>query len=236
MHNSQNANGWEHGYPFEINDITAYHIAGHAVAICIGNKRKQLPAVHFQINIKPQIEDGQQADGFTRMKGKCTAKIEGGRLIQSLPLSFAEATQGLPSSHQEEYLCAFEADVINLLAGSLAEAKFVVARDGEVFTPNIVNLAALKFYSGTSDLAVINEYMDCFMLHKAARNQKLTDLFLAAFGFVNKPSNWQAVSALAEFIQAEPKDIVHCEDVMAFLDTRFVEAAGSYLALMPSSI
>jgi hypothetical protein len=236
MNNSQTANVSEHGSPFEINNITAYHLAGHAVAICIGNKRKQLPAVHFQIIKKPQNQEKQQANGFARMQGKCSAKIEGGRLIQSLPMSYAEATQGLPSSHQKESLSAFEADIINLLAGWLAEAKFVAAHDGEVFTPNIVNLAALKFYTGTSDLEIINEYMDCFMLCEAARGQKLADLFFAAFGFVNKPSNWQAISALAEFIQNEPKDIIHCEDVITFLDTHFVDETGSYLALMPSCI
>ncbi len=236
MHNSQTANGSQNAALIQIDKRTAYHLAGHSAAIYLGNKHKQLPAVHFQINIKPQVEDGQQADRFTRMQGKCTANIEGGRLIQSLPMSFAEATQGLPSSQQEESLCAFEADVINLLAGSLAEAKFVAAHDGEVFTPNIVNLAALKFYGGSSDLEVINEYMECFMLHKAKRDQKLSELFLAAFGFVNKPSNWQAISGLAEFIQGEPQDIIHCEDVISFLDTRFVEGTGNYSALMPSCI
>lgn len=234
MKNSQTVHVPEHGTLIEIDKRTAYHLAGHASAIYLRNQYKQLPAVHFQVIIKPKNEDKQQADGITRMQGKCTAKIEGGRLIQSLPMSFAETTQGLPSSHQEESLCAFEADVINLLAGSLAEAKFVAAHDGEIFTPNIVNFAALKFYSDTSDLEVINEYMDCFMLQKAACNQNLTDLFFAAYGFVNKPSNWQAISALAEFIQDEPKDIIHCEEVIAFLDTRFVDETGSYSTLMSS--
>lgn len=235
MNNSQTATGSESGFPFEINNVTAYHLAGQAAAICIGNKQKRLPAVHFQITKEPQNQHLRQANEFAGLQGKYTAKIEGGRLIQSLPLSFAEATQDLSSSQKKESLSAFEADVINLLAGSLAEAKFVAANDGELFTPNIVNLAALKFYSGAADLEVINEYMDCFLLQIAdARDQKLTELFFAAFGFVNKPSNWQAISALAEFIQHEPKEILHCEDIVTYLDTRFDN--GSYVALMPSYI
>jgi hypothetical protein len=233
MHDSQTANGSQHAHLIEIDKKTAYHLAGHAAAIYLGNKHKQLPDVHFQIIIKPKDEDGQQADRFERMQGKCTAKIEGGRLIQSLPISYAEYTQGLSSSQQEEYLRAFEADIMNLLAGPLAEAKFVASRDGEVFNPNIVNLSALQFYGGNSNLKIINEYMESFMLDKAAIDQKLIEMFLATFGFVNRPSNWQAISALAECIQDEPKEIIHCEDVITFFDNRFVEENRNYSTLLP---
>lgn len=197
----------------------AYHQAGHVAAVYLGNKQKQLPAVHFQIIIKPQEWDGQQSDRFTRKHGKYTAKVEGGRLIQSLPMSFSEATQYFSWPEQEECLCAFEADVINLLAGSLAEAKYVASRDNEVFNPNLVYLGALKFYGGNSDLEVITEYLECFMLHEAERDRKLAELFLAAYNFVNKRSNWRAISALADFIRDEPKDIIQCEEVISLLES-----------------
>ncbi len=203
----------------EIDKRIAYHQAGHAAAIYLGNKQKQLPAVHFQIIIKPQEWDGQQSDRFTRKHGKYTAKVEGGRLIQSLPMSFSEATQYFSWPEQEECLCAFEADVINLLAGSLAEAKYVASRDNEVFNPNLVYLGALKFYGGNSDLEVITEYLECFMLHEAERDRKLAELFLAAYNFVNKRSNWRAISALADFIRDEPKDIIQCEEVISLLES-----------------
>lgn len=206
-----------------IDKRTAFHQAGHAAAIYLGNKQKQLPAVHFQIIIKPQEWEGQQPGRFMRNHGKYTAKVEGGRLIQSLPLSFAEATQYFSWPEQEECLCAFEADVINLLAGSLAEAKYVALRDNEVFNPNLVYLGALKFYGGSSDLEVINEYLECFMLHRAARDRKLAELFLAAYNFVNRRSNWRAITALAEFIldtpKVEPKDTIHCEEVISLLES-----------------
>ncbi|MEQ1545281.1 hypothetical protein [Methyloglobulus sp.] len=202
----------------EIDKRAAYHQAGHAAAIYLGNKQKQLPAVHFQIVIKPQ----PQSDRFTHNHGKYTAKVEGGRLIQSLPMSFAEATQYFSWPEQEECLCAFEADVINLLAGALAEAKYVASRDNEVFNPNLVYLGALKFYGGSSDLEVIAEYLECFMLHKAERDRKLAELFLAAFSFVNKQSNWFSINALAEFIlaahKAQSKDIIQCEEVISLLE------------------
>jgi hypothetical protein len=206
----------------EIDKRVAYHQAGHAAAIYLGNKQKQLPAVHFQIIIKPLEWEGQVTSRFACKHGKYIAKVEGGRLIQSLPMSFAEATQYFSWPEQEECLCAFEADVINLLAGSLAEAKFVAARDNEVFNPNLVYLGALKFYGGGSDLEVITEYLECFMLHKTERDRKLAELFLAAFSFVNKRSNWNAITALAEFIldmpKLDPKDIIQCEEVISLLE------------------
>lgn len=215
----------------------AYHQAGHAVAIYLGNKQKQLPAVHFQIVIKTQEpDDGQQSDRFMRRPGKYTATVEGGRLIQSLPLSLAEDTLYFSRAQTEECLCAFEADVINLLAGSLAEAKYIASRDGEVFTANLINLNALHFYGGSSDIEVISEYLDCFIPDKAERDRKHPELFSAAFSFVNKSSNWRAISALADYIRDEPKGIIHCEDVFSFLDSNHkspkfmdrIEWIGSY--------
>jgi hypothetical protein len=208
----------------KIDERIAYHQAGHAAAIYLGNKQKQLPAVHFQIIIKPQVWEGQKSSRLMRNQGKYTAKVEGGRLIQSLPMSFTEATQYLSWPEQEECLCAFEADVINLLAGSLAEAKYVAVRDNEVFNPNLVYLGALKFYGGNTDLEVIAEYLECFMLHKAERDRKLAELFLAAYNFVNKRSNWRAISALANFIldtpKVDPTDIIQCEEVISLLESR----------------
>ena len=204
----------------KIHNRIAYHQAVHAVAIYLGNKQKQLPAVHFQIVIKTQPrDDGQQSDRFMRPPGKYTAIVEGGRLIQSLPLSFTEDTLYFSWAQTEECLCAFEADVINLLAGSLAEAKYIASRDGEVFTANLINLNALHFYGGSSDIEVISEYLECFIPDKADRERKLPELFLAAFGFVNKSSNWRAISTLADYIRDYPIGTIPCEDVISLLDS-----------------
>jgi hypothetical protein len=233
MKNSHIANSFQHGTRIEIDKRIAYHKAGHAAAIYLGNKQKQLPAVYFQIIIKQQERARREADRFPYTHGKYTAKVEGGRLIQSLPFSFSEATRDFSWSQQEEYRCALEADVINLLAGSMAEAKYLASSDYGVFNGNLINLSALRFYGGSSDIKVISEYMECFIPHKAERDRKLIELFLAALSFVNKSSNWRAISDLAEFILNEPKEIIHCEEVIAFLDNRFVEVPGHYSTLLP---
>jgi hypothetical protein len=204
----------------QIDKRSAYHQAGRAAAIYLGNKQKKLPAVHFQIVIKQQGRNGQHIDQFTRLQDKYTAKVEGGRLIQTLPLSFAALMQDFSWSQQEEFRRAFEADVVNMLAGSLAEAKYTALRDDEIFNANLVNLAALHFYGGSSDIDLVTEYMECFMPDKTERDQKLLELFLAAFSFVNKRANWRVISALAEYIRDEHKGIIACEEVISLLESR----------------
>jgi hypothetical protein len=200
-----------------IDKRSAHHQAGRAAAIYLGNKLKQLPAVHFQITIKQQDAKGRS---FSRLQDKYAAKVEGGRLIQSLPLSFTELTQNFSWHQQEEFRCAFEADVINVLAGSLAEAKYIALRDDEAFNANLVNIAALRFYGGSSDIELITDYMECFMSDKVERDRKLIELFLAAFSFVNKHTNWCAITGLAKYICEQPKTVIGCEEVIALLESR----------------
>lgn len=213
-----------------IDKRTAYHQAGHAVAICLGNRQKQLPDVHFQIVIKPQVRNGQPLGRVSQNQGRYTVTLEGGRLVQSLPYSFAEVTQALSSVDQEHWLCAFEADVINLLVGSLAEAKYVALRDGKPFNATLIYLGALRFYGGKAAMDTIDEYMGCLVPDQAGRKQKLAGLFLAAYGFISQPQNWSAITALAEYILGvqivEVQSPIDCEDVAAFLEDRLAARIG----------
>jgi hypothetical protein len=200
-----------------VDQRTAYHLAGQAAAICLGNQQKQLPEVYFQIIIQPQ-DNTKPLSRKNRKRDQSTATIEGGRLIQNLPVSFTEANSCLSYSQQEEYRLAFEADIINLLSGPLAEAKYVACRDDEAFSANLISLEVLQFYGGRPDLAIVLEYMQCLIPYQPERGQKLAELFLAAFNFVNQPTNWLAISALAKLILNEPKRIIHCEEVIAVLE------------------
>jgi hypothetical protein len=207
----------------EIDNKTAYHQAGHAAAICLGNKQRQLPDVYFHITIRQPEWNGQTSQELAaRLYGKDTVKVEGGRLIKHLPVSSDEVVPYCLWPQHIDYLNAFEADVVNLLVGSLAEAKYVALRDGEVFNAHLVNLDALHFYGGSSDLEVISEYMECFIPCKKERRHKLSELFMTAYHFVNKRKNWRAISALAEFIMDEPDDIINCEKVVSVLEARLV--------------
>lgn len=201
----------------------AYHQAGHATAIYLGNQQKQLPAVHFQISIKAYARESRFLGRTRHLPSKYAAKVEGGRLLQNLPLSFADATRHLSAT--EQHLChlAIEADITNLLVGPLAEAKHVALRDGEVFNANLVCLEALQFYGGKANLDIINEYMACLLPEKTERKLKLAELFLAAYSFINQRPNWNAITTLAEFIldanKAGSKSVIPCEEVISLLGT-----------------
>ncbi|SJM94586.1 conserved hypothetical protein [Crenothrix polyspora] len=195
----------------EIDKRIVYHQAGHITAIYLGNKWKQLPDIYFQAIIKQQEQYGQVSHG------KRIVSAEGGSLIP-----FPEAMPHDPLPQQEQYRCAFEADIINLLAGSLAEAKYVALCDGEVFNVNLIHLDALHSYGGSSDLDIITEYMERFISCKTERDQKRDELFMAAYSFVNKRVNWDTISALAEFIMAEPLGIINGNKVISLLESRLV--------------
>lgn len=198
---------------------SAYHQAGRAAAIYLSNKQKRLPAVHFQISVKDQEEPAEQHLSRSKRLSQYRIKIEGGRLIQSLPLSYAETTQGLTITQQQEYSSAFEADVINILVGPLAEAKYIALCDDEVFNANLVYLGALKFYDGDKDIDIVNEYLECMIVNQQERDRKLADLFLTAYGFINNRSNWQAISILAQYILDQSKGIIHCDEVITLLES-----------------
>jgi hypothetical protein len=210
-------------HPEMLRKQTAIHEAGHAAAIYLGNKQKQLPPVFFQIIIKDVVQAEQGScrtppPGLDKMT--CFAKVEGGRLIHTLPSSLTEAAQHLPPSERDAYRTAFEADIVNFLAGPLAEAKYVALCDGEIFNPHLVNLDALHFYGGSADVALAKEYLDCLPLKAQEKEQKLAELFLAAYHFISQRPHWQAITALADFILNAGKHTIACEEIIGVLDAQ----------------
>jgi hypothetical protein len=208
----------------ELSRKTAVHEAGHAAAIYLGNKQKRLPPVFFQIFIKELNSDSHSSGCLCKSYdpcNNCITKVEGGRLIHTLPSSVEEAISDFSLAQRQAYQHAFDADIFNLLVGPLAEANYVAMRDGELINPRLVNLNALHNYGGDSDLETINEYLDCFIADKAQREKKLSELFLAAFNFINDSSNWRAIIALTGYILADSKSILCCEEIIAVLDTHY---------------
>ena len=198
----------------------AYHVAGQCAAIYIGNKQKKLPAVHFDILINRE-QNNKPSESSLLSESIDKAKIEGGRLIQSLPLAFAETTYFFTPLQKEQYLCAMEADIFNMLAGTLAEAKYISLCDDEVFSAKLINLDAIRFYNESSQLELIYEYLECYSSYGGGRN--LQNLFLNAFVFINKRSIWRAITNLAEFIPNANKSIITCEDIISLLEKNSTE-------------
>lgn len=208
----------------KISKKMAYHQAGYAAAIHIGNQHKQLPTVHFHVAIKPELQNRQPNSCMTGIIEdifcKCAVNLEGGRLIQPLPLRISEAVQNLSWYQQAEYCCALESDVVNLLAGPLAEAKYVALRDNEVFKANLLNINSLHFYNGSSAIELANKYMECYLPNEEERERKLAQLLMLAFNFVADHGNWRKIRALAEFIQSQTKaGVIPSKELISLLDS-----------------
>jgi hypothetical protein len=205
-------------------ECIAFHEAGHAAAIYLNNKSRNLPPVYFQIVFK-EINDITEHDAiiYQASHDDSIARVEGGRLIQSLPGSIDSLAHKLIDNNEamiplvKDYLIAFETDIINLLVGPLAEAKHVHKRDDEQFNHKLVNLGALKNYGGGSDLALAREYLESFSTDTQLQEKKLDELFSGAFDFINDASNWKNITKLANYILASNKNIISCEEVVSLL-------------------
>lgn len=196
----------------ELSQKTAIHEAGHAAAIYFVNKQKMLPPVFFRIII---------GDCSCLPYDDCMTKVEGGRLIHTLPYSFEEATRHFSAAQKHAYQLAFEADIVNLLVGSLAEANYIAQRDNELINPRLVPLNALHNYGGASDLEIVDEYLQCFIPDKAQQERKITELFWTAFNFINNCAHWYAINALANYILTNNKNVINYEEVATILDSHF---------------
>ena len=95
-----------------------FHEAGHAAAIHLYNKQKQLPPVYFQITIKQTAHSHAKPFASRAVtRDHFVAMVEGGCLIQGLPITLLESANYFSLDEQDTYRTAFEADMINLLVG-----------------------------------------------------------------------------------------------------------------------
>ncbi len=195
----------------------AFHEAGHAAAIYLHNQQKQLPQIYFHISLSGFNQQKRQTDAVRHEnQGVFQAILEGGLLqLQSLVTPDNQDCQSL-----ECLAChtAYEADVVNLLAGPLAEARHVALRDGEQINPHLVNFEALKNYGGLSDMEKIEDYLNAYSGDPEKRMEKLKSLYVASFEFIAQPAHWQAITRLAHFISTCEKELICYEEAVEILD------------------
>lgn len=209
----------------ELKRLTVFHEAGHAAGIHLNNKARGLPPLSFKIVFK---ETNYMAEAdvqtFQAHHSECSARVEGGRLIGLLPpliySPVCESTEhkGLIPQWEKDHRAKLEADIINLLIGPLAEAKYVAETDDELFNYKLVNLNALKNYGGGSDIYFINKYLQHLSTDKQRRYEILDELFMEAFSFVNNDENWAAITKLARYIFESNKNIICYEEIILMLD------------------
>ena len=192
----------------EMDYRTAFHEAGHAAAIHIRNQQKQLPPIFFEIHIRKPQYSGEHF----------FAKVIDGNLIQNLPMAVLDGFYTTAGDERHSCRLAYEADIVNLLAGPLAEAKYISIRDNEVFNPNIINLPALRNYGGLSDLERVQTYLECFITTNPLREQKILELLEQAFLFVNNCRYWRGISALAQYILDSQLQTINCDEAINIMD------------------
>jgi hypothetical protein len=215
-------------YPVDASSLTldqnlikqiVFHEAGHAAAIHLYNKQKQLPPVYFQITIKKTDHSlAKPLASRASTQDHYLAMVEGGCLIHSLPIALIESANYFSLDEQDTYRTAFEADIINLLVGPLAEAKHVALRDNECFSKNLINVNALHNYGGRSDLEKVYSYLENFISDNSLHEKKIAELFNQAFLFIDSPVHWQAIKYLASYILDNTKNTISCEEAIAVLD------------------
>jgi hypothetical protein len=192
----------------ELNRHTAFHEAGHAAAIYLENKRKNLPPVYFQIDVS-------KADSRVQ---PLLAKVNGGRRVCDLATVIHEdVLHHRDSTDMDRYPLVYEADIISFLAGPIAEATYVSLRDNEVFNSNLLTPHALNHYGGHADLLAVMSYLECFIPSPEQREVQLKTLFAEAFSFVQQPSHWQSITALAHYILNNARENISCEQAIAVL-------------------
>jgi len=203
----------------------AFHAAGYAAAIHLNNKSQHLPPVLFNIFFR-KIDYITAADGikYRAAPNHYIAQAEGGRFIEVLPDSVDRLARELTKHNDamvqlvEDYRLIFEADIVNLLIGPLAEARYIADIDDELFNHRLVNLNALKNYGGDFGLALINEYLQSFFADKQ-KDEKLDALFTEAFDFVNNDAHWAAITRLANHILLSHGENIICgEEIALMLD------------------
>jgi hypothetical protein len=192
----------------ELNRHTAFHEAGHAAAIYLENKRKNLPPVYFQIDVSKADSRAQPL----------LAKVNGGRRVCDMArVIHKNVTHHRDSTDSDRYPWVYEADMISFLAGPIAEAKYVAIRDNEVFNSNLLTPHALNHYGGHADLLAVMSYLEFFIASPEQREVQLKTLFAQAFSFVQQPSHWKTITALAHYILNNAYENISCKQAVEVL-------------------
>lgn len=197
---------------------SAFHMAGRSVSIHFGNRKKNLPPIYFQIGIEPIPTNIRNLRKSNPISGFSRATFKGGRLISQLPGSLVLETNLMTTSEKLAYEQAFNADIVNLLAGFIAEAKFIALSDNEVISPRLVNVNSLQHYGEDVDLQELWEYFKCFGDYDSDKETKLIGLYLAAFEFVNVPSHWKAICEVSNYIERSEKMLLECTEIFDIFD------------------
>jgi len=104
-------------------------------------------------------------------------------------------------------------DIINILAGPLAEAKYEFLRNNQVFSINAIAPDVLQDYGGNADMQEVWYYLRCVIPSRQEQERKLQELFCEAFRFVQEFENWKQIATLAQYILDGGEEYICYEQV-----------------------
>ncbi len=191
---------------------TIFHEAAHVAAIYLGNKQKHLPPVFFEIRIKrPKYNNGEFA-----------AEVVDGQLIQNLSVVPLDNRYDLSNAEKQNCICAYEADAMNLLVGSLAKAKYIAECNNEVLNQNLIRNNILNHLEPSSDTEKAWGYLENFITSQPSRKLKMQEIFNQALQFINYYPHWKGITKLVDYIFSCEKKTISCEESMRIFD-QYVE-------------
>ena len=197
----------------------AFHEAGHVTALYRCKKHNNFPDSFFPDDIKLLCSNKRLSTNLFQYKhGKIALPISGERNIIPPPVSLIETRKLKPLFDKNTYQPAYKANIINLLAGPLAEAKHISLRDDESFNAHLIHVNALNFYSGAFDLENAYVHLDNFINVPEMSHEVMSELFNRAFAFIDAPVNWKAIASLAGYILKNNKKTISCAKAFAVLD------------------
>jgi hypothetical protein len=192
----------------------AYHQAAYAAAICLRNKKSNLPPVYFRIcRVHNRFQKSAREMGHG-----LPFSLEGGRLIDPLTVSITECVNDFSLVDQQAFKIAFEADIINLLVGAYAEIKYVNHLGYRKLIRHPISFNTMEDYFGPYWCDCTKNYLECFFNEPKQQENKIAELFSRAYCFVNKSSYWLVISKLAELLMNSSEDYCTCEQVNSFIN------------------
>ena len=210
---------FRHGNVKELATQIAYHEAGHATSIYLYNKRQKLPPIFFEIHVKNHHDiEALALENKDFPPTNIAAQIEGGCLVENLALTLTLNDDEFSEDEKKEYRLALNADMINLLAGSIAEKNYIIKRDNEILRADMLNTNVWGREGNHSDMQKINHYLNFFSESPIEQQQKLSELVKQSFDFITEFSTWNAIKAVALYILESSSEHIHCEEIFKVVD------------------
>lgn len=202
------------------NKCIAFHQAGHMAGFHLNNSGKNFSTVNFRVALIFKDSAQERLIHHQMTVSGRIAKTEGRYLASDLPnaLDRSMSSENARYMFSEVYRLAVECDIVNLLIGPLAEARYIAESDNEPFKQRLIHFNSLHNYGGSAEIELVEAYLQNLPITQQERHVKLADLYGRAFRFVMNSANWGALTQLAHLISTAPEPLVSYQQAATVID------------------